>query len=146
MFDGKENPSEDTLLTATRTIIPGVSNIPKLRETWLSHKCTTITGLENFTTPRLWRWTTPEDYLQVLASESARPCQWSWKKINAAINLNFVMMWFTFTSPEKAACVLAKVFSEERWYAESKWDLVSFIFRDCYGGAADVEGFTRSSS
>jgi len=49
----------------------------------------------------------------------------------------------TFTSPKKAACVLAEVFPEERWCAEIKRELVSLILRDCCRYAANVEEAAR---
>jgi hypothetical protein len=50
----------------------------------------------------------------------------------------------TFTSPEKAACVLAEVLPEERRYTESNAEPVSFVLRDCCRGAANVEEAARS--
>jgi len=65
------------------------------------------------------------------------------KEIEIARNVVDRGLTPTFTSPEKAACVLAKVFPEERWYAERKRELVSFILRDCCRYVANVEEAAR---
>ena len=50
----------------------------------------------------------------------------------------------TFTSLEKAACILAEVFLKERWNAERKKELISFTLRDYCRYAVKVKEAART--